>query len=128
MKIYSHSRLSTFEQCPLKFKLKYIDKLKPEIERSIEAHLGGVVHEVLEWLYTEVKNKKLPSLDHIIKIYAEKWQETFTPEILIVKQNKTIQDYFNKGVQFLIDYYTKNKPFDDNTLETEKKIVFNRRW
>lgn len=122
MKIYSHSRLSTFEQCPLKFKLKYIDKLKPEIERSIEAHLGGVVHEVLEWLYTEVKNKKLPSLDHIIKIYAEKWQETFTPEILIVKQNKTIQDYFNKGVQFLIDYYTKNKPFDDNTLETEKKI------
>ena len=34
--IYSHSRLSAFEQCPLKFRFRYIDHLKPEIEQTIE--------------------------------------------------------------------------------------------
>ena len=45
MTIYSHSRLSTFEQCPKKFKYKYLDKLKPEIEKTIETHLGSAVHK-----------------------------------------------------------------------------------
>ena len=51
MVIYSHSRLSTFEQCPFKFKLRYIDKIIPEIENTIESFLGGIVHETLEWIY-----------------------------------------------------------------------------
>ena len=37
---YSHSRLSTFEQCPLRFKYQYIDKIKRE-EDSIEAFMGN---------------------------------------------------------------------------------------
>jgi len=35
-----------------------------------------------------------------------------------------IEDYFNKGIQFLIDYYTRHKPFDDNTIAVEKEILF----
>ena len=125
MEIYSHSRLSAFEQCPLKFKYKYIDKIIPEIEKSIEAHLGSITHETLEWLYTEVKNNSLPTIDQIIVYYSTKWEENYKPEILIVKKQFTTKDYFNKGIQFLLDYYTKHKPFDDNTLEIEKKIIFN---
>ena len=30
MPVYSHSRLSTFEQCPLKFKFRYIDYVEPD--------------------------------------------------------------------------------------------------
>ena len=26
------------------------------------------------------------------------------------------------GITFILDYYTKHRPFEDNTLETEKKI------
>ena len=37
----------------------------------------------------------------------------------------TVNDYFNKGIQFLINYYIKHKPFDDNTIAIEKGIVFN---
>ena len=46
--IYSHSRLSTFEQCPYKFKLKYIDNIESEIPQTVEAFLGSRVHETLE--------------------------------------------------------------------------------
>jgi len=55
MAIYSHSKLSTFEKCPLKFKFRYIDKIIPEIQKSIESHLGSSVHDALEWLYIQVK-------------------------------------------------------------------------
>lgn len=121
-KIYSHSRLSTFEQCPFKFKLRYIDEIIPESETTIEAHLGSVIHEVLENLYLQVKLKKIPTIDFLVSNYSEIWERNFTPKIKLIKKNFTIQDYFNKGIKFIIDYYLKHKPFDDGTLEVEKKI------
>ena len=36
MTVYSHSRLSTFEQCPYKYKLQYIDKVETEVAESCE--------------------------------------------------------------------------------------------
>ncbi len=125
MTIYSHSRLSTFEQCPFKFKLKYIDKLKPDIEKTIESHLGSAVHETLEWVYNTIKQtKKFITISEIITYYAVKWQDEFSDEILIVKKELTAKDYFNKGVKFLVDYYNKYSPFKDGTVECEKKIIF----
>ena len=123
MVIYSHSRLSTFEQCPFKFKLRYIDKIVPEIENTIESFLGGIVHAVLEWIYIEAIDGKPHSIDDMIVYYAEEWQKEYTPEIRIVRKNLTAKDYFNKGVKFLLDYYGKHSPFKDGTLEVEKKII-----
>ena len=120
---YSHSRLSTFEQCKLKYKFRYIDKIKPEIEKTIEAYLGEIVHETLEWLYTKVLKNQIPTLDNTITFFSEKWQEKYIPEILIVRKELTEKDYFNKGVQFILDYYSRHHPFEDNTLEIEKKII-----
>jgi putative RecB family exonuclease len=122
MAIYSHSKLSTFEQCKLRFKLRYIDKIKPDIEKSIEAHLGTCVHDALEWLYNEVLDQKLPSLDDSIKKYTDRWEEDYKENFIIVKKQFKAEDYFNKGVKFIIDYYLKHQPFKDGTLELEKKI------
>ncbi len=121
--IYSHSRLSTFEQCPFRYKLRYIDKIKPLIEKTIEAHLGSAVHDTLEWIYNQVKEKKLPTIDEVINYYAVKWQDSYSKDTLIVKKQLTQKDYFNKGVQFLVDYYTKHQPFEDGTISTEERIV-----
>jgi len=125
MPTYSHSRLSTFEQCRLKYKYRYIDKIKPEIEKTIESLLGSIVHEVLEYLYEEIKKEKIPSMDDILIIYINKWKEGYNEKIVIVKNNLSEKDYFNKGINFLVTYYTRHRPFDDNTLETEKRIDVN---
>ena len=122
MVVYSHSRLSSFEQCPFKFKLRYIDKIIPEVEMSIEAHLGGCVHDALEWLYGEAKEGRVPTLDELIVNYSRCWEETFSPDFVIVRKHFDAKHYFNQGVKFLIDYYTTHQPFDDGTLELEKKI------
>jgi putative RecB family exonuclease len=122
MAIYSYSRLETFEKCKLKFKYRYIDNIIPEIPKSIEAHLGTIVHETLEWFYTQTMASIIPSMDDVILHYSEKWTEQYVPEILIVNRYMTEKDYFNKGMNFLIDYYYKHQPFKEKTIATEKKI------
>ncbi|PIO00988.1 hypothetical protein COT60_02845 [Candidatus Pacearchaeota archaeon CG09_land_8_20_14_0_10_30_9] len=124
MTLYSHSRLQSFEQCKYKYKLKYLNKIPPPIKKSVESHLGECVHDALEWFYQKVINGKVPELDELIEKYSSSWSEKDDEKMLIVK-NLPKQDYFNKGVKFLIDYYIKNKPFNDGTLETEKKIWIN---
>lgn len=124
-KIFSHSRLNAFEQCKLKYKFRYVDGIIPEIEKTIESHLGSVVHKTLEWLYRQVKNKKIPTIDEVIMEYKSSWDDDYEDEIPIVKKNLGAEDYFNKGVKFLIDYYLEHEPFDDNTLEVEEEIIIN---
>lgn len=121
MPVYSHSKLSTFEQCPLKFKFKYIDYLESDFKETIESFLGKQVHKVLEWTYNQEKSLEL---DDIIKYFIESWNNNFTPDIKIVKP-LPIDHYFNKGIKFLINYFLKNSPFKDNTIATEKKILIN---
>jgi putative RecB family exonuclease len=123
MEIYSYSKLSTFEQCPLKFKFRYIEKLEPDIKQTIEGFLGNKVHEALEWIYNNL-NKEI-KLDDLIRVYIESWNKDYSSEIKIVNQEFDAEYYFNKGIQFLINYFIKNSPFLDNTIATEKKILIN---
>ncbi len=44
---YSFSKISLFEQCPLKFKFNYIDKLGI-FQKSLATERGSYIHELLE--------------------------------------------------------------------------------
>ncbi len=122
MTIYSYSRLSTYEQCPLKFRFKYIDKLKPEIKQFIEGFLGNQIHNTLEWLYHQIKQDNIPDLDGLIEFYASNWKANHTEEIKIIK-DFPLEYYFNQGIKFLIAYYLRNHPFQDNTIAIEKQVL-----
>lgn len=125
MATYSHSKLETFEKCKLKFKYRYIDKIIPEIQKTIEAQLGTCVHAALEWLYNQVLEGKTPQITEVIEYYSENWLGSYSPEVVIVNKNMEVGDYFSKGVEFLLSYYKKHQPFKDNTIATEKKIEIN---
>ncbi len=45
---YSPSRLKTFENCPLSFKLKYLDKIEIEQKVRFDAQFGSFIHKFLE--------------------------------------------------------------------------------
>ena len=122
MVIYSHSKIKTFEQCPLRYKYKYLDKI-PEPKETIEAYLGKVVHSVLEWLYTKLKEKSVPNIDELINYYLLVWEKNYSDDLLIVRKEFSHKYYFEKGVEYLLSYYRNNFPFDKNTLELEKKIL-----
>ncbi len=120
-KIYSHSRLWLYESCPEFYKLRYIDKKVPSMQTHISLFLGTVVHEALEWLYHQVKYHSI-EIDEVIEYFTERWTKQFGENIRI--ENGDEIDAYNKGVRFLTDYYTKNKPFKQNVLAVEHKVLF----
>ena len=89
MTVYSHSRLSCFEQCPLKYRLSYIDKIEAKLEETIEAFLGTIVHETLEALYRDIQNQKQNSLEELIEVYDNKWDKSWQESIQIIKKRYT---------------------------------------
>lgn len=122
---YSHSQLQTFEDCPQKYKFKYLDKIEKPEEESIEAFVGSRVHDVLEKLYKDLLRCKLNSLDELLAFYRDGWEKNWAPTIKIVNKQWTPQNYFEYGVKCIRNYYERYKPFDQSqTIDTEARIVF----
>lgn len=123
MPVYSHSRLSTFEKCPLKYRYRYIDKIKRDTQ-GIEAFLGIRVHETLEKLYRDVGMERIPSLDELLSFYRERWEAGYSDRIAIVKIEYGPGHYRSIGERCLIDYYDRYAPFDqERTLGLEERIT-----
>ncbi len=112
MALYSYSRLSTFEQCRLKFRFQYIDKVRTEIETTVEAFLGSMVHRVLERLYKDVRFQKIPGLQELIDFFHKEWDENWNDGILVVRKEYTAENFRKMGVRFITDFYSRYKPFD----------------
>ncbi|MAG45626.1 MAG: hypothetical protein CMH63_02535 [Nanoarchaeota archaeon] len=118
---YSNSKLDTFDQCKLKYKYRYIDKIPVEIETTIEAFMGSMVHDTLEFLYKQLQENKLPTLKDLLEFHNKKWEENYSTNILIVKNNPS-DFYKDKGSKFIINYYYKHYPFNQSrtlALETQ---------
>jgi len=128
MTTYSHSRITTFENCPYAYKLRYIDKKKPEIKNTIEAFMGSMVHESLEHLYKLKKFKKRIAKSSIIKFYRDIWKKNYSNDILIVKASEGLKEnnYRKMGEKFISDYFDRMKPFEQMTilgLETTDRMT-----
>lgn len=121
--VYSHSKLSLYEQCPEAYKVKYIDRTFPELPSSIHAFLGSAVHDALEHLYDKLMGGKVLELDEVIENFAKNWHDQYSLDIRVPVGDR-VEDYFNKGVKFLVSYYQSNLPFSKNTVDLEKKIFF----
>ena len=116
MATYSHSRISTFENCPYQYKLKYINRKKPEVPTTIEAFMGSMVHEALEDLYKKKKFKKRVAKASLIKFYRDLWEKNYSDDILVVKDGLNADNYRKMGEKFLSDYYDRMKPFEQMTI------------
>ncbi|MFH1211740.1 MAG: PD-(D/E)XK nuclease family protein [Candidatus Woesearchaeota archaeon] len=121
----SNSKLSCFEQCPLKFKFNYIDHIETEIEETVEAFLGSRVHEALEKLYKDLKFLKLNSLQELLAFYNEEWKKSWNDGIVIVRSEYDSENYRKMGEKYISDYYNRYKPFNDSRtvgLETQSFV------
>ena len=123
-RIYSHSQLSTYEQCPLKYKLCYRDKIKRDVE-GVEAFLGSTVHEALKKCYDHVRLARLATLEELLDSYDNLWQQNWHDEIIITRKDVTADDYRALGRKMIETYYRRHAPFNqDITIGTEMRIRF----
>lgn len=122
MPIYSHSRLGSFENCRLKYKFNYIDRIRKE-EQGVEAFMGKRFHDVMEKLYAELKFK-VANLDELKDLYNDLWKKNWSENVLIVRKDRTQADYKKIGMKAIEDYYKRHYPFEEGRmLGIEKRIV-----
>lgn len=125
-KLFSHSKINTYLQCPRKYKLQYIDKIKiPEGAQSIEGLMGSCVHEALKQLYQDLEFSKLLTFEEIKKLYLAQWDTNLNNQIIIPKQGLSSENFRDSGLSMLRQYYHHYAPFDQSkTIALEKKIQF----
>ncbi len=122
MPVYSHSRLSSYEKCPLQYRFRYLDKIKRDTQ-GIEAFMGNRVHGVLEKLYRDLLMAKRPSLDELTALYQRSWKESFSERVTIVKTEYSADHYRQVGERCVVDYYRHYEPFDQaTTLGIEERV------
>ena len=112
MPTFSHSRIGSFENCPLQYKFNYLDRIKVEQEDTVETFLGSWVHNTLEKLYKDLKFEKLNSLKELIAYFNKQWKENWNSTIKINRKEYTQENYRNRGVRAITAYYDHYKPFD----------------
>jgi RecB family exonuclease len=81
---FSFSRVKTFHQCPARYRYRYLKGLKERF-RSVESYLGSVVHDVLEWLYSERERSAVPSLAAALTRLDEVWADGLNEDIVVVR-------------------------------------------
>ncbi len=124
MPVYSYSKLSTFDTCPLQYKLRYIDRIQRETE-NIEAFMGSQVHDTLRKLYKDLMFTKQNTLTDLIEYYEEQWSRKWHPQVRIVKKEYTVEHYKEMGRRCIKNYYESHHPFDDSlTIGLEKELRF----
>ena len=124
MPVYSHSQLETFENCALKFKYRYIDKIEKK-EQGIEAFVGSRVHETLRKLYDGLLAQRLATIQELLDFYRQQWKKTWGPQVKIVRRGETAENYCQHGPLCIRNYYRANHPFDQSeTLSTEEHLRF----
>ena len=144
MEKFSYSRINTYNQCPQKYKIQYIDKIYSS-NNSIEAFMGKSVHDVLEKIYS-IKNLKnqFISFDSLMEMYSDYWNKEWDNNVCISKfkynqikndksilfNNKSIEQIYYKkmfedGKRCLSNYYKKFNDsgyFRQNVLAVEYKF------
>ena len=124
MPVYSHSRLSAFENCPLQYRYRYIDKIKREVE-GIEAFVGKLAHEVLQALYSDLVRARSAGAGAYKEMFRALWRERLTPKVRIVREEMTAEDYGALGERCVETYYNRNHPFDSGeVVGCETRVEF----
>src|SRR6185369_12660445 len=83
MPTYSNSRLSAYENCPMQYRLRYVDQVVIPPRESIEAYLGKRVHEALEFLYQRIEGGYKPTLAEVHAHFREAWDREWNETIHI---------------------------------------------
>lgn len=132
---YSYSKLDTYQQCPFKFKLKYIDG-NYAYSDSISTTLGTAIHACEEQIAMAIKNNQ--PIDYIklknqliIKMFEI--QSKYPADFLeLDKSNRTyaekIYDYLQTGIYKLEQFMKDHPTYTITGIEQPFKITYQNRY
>lgn len=98
---FSYSKLALYEECPLKYKFKYVDRIKEEPKTYFS--FGHSIHHALEFLYA-VKAPPFPAAGSVLEEFKRDWNLKSYLEKGYRDPAKADEDY-QKGIEMLSAYY-----------------------
>ena len=99
---FSYSRISLFDSCAKSYEYRYIQRIPEELV-TIEQLVGKAIHGSLEWLYAPGDEKRTSA--EVCAKYDELWRASNPGGALLVKKERSHQDYFDEGLQMVRDYH-----------------------
>ena len=112
----SFSKLSTFQVCPLSYKLKYIQETFGELEPK-DMFLGRILHETLAWMYGAMSG--CPSRRSVIQWFTRRLTESAPASL----SPDALEAVFRMGEHALVFHYDvvfqSEKP---RTIAVEKLV------
>lgn len=110
----SYSQIEWFLRCPYVYKCLFIDKER--IPKNKEAAFGGILHEVMEYIY---KNKPfIPTLTESLQFYEKQWQSGNLFPLFTNEEQENV--YFKEGLSIIKDYYGQNNIEETDVLSVER--------
>jgi ATP-dependent helicase/DNAse subunit B len=120
---YSYSQINTYKSCPERYKIAYLDRTRKSDE-SIEAFMGKVVHEVVEWVFKERINR-FTSFDKLTAKYDDLWLNAWHDKIYIADPRVTTDHIYTIGLRCLGNFCNTYGPmFNVPVYATELKLEF----
>ncbi len=110
----SYSALTTYQQCPLKFKFQEIDRIR--VPKGLETVFGATVHSCLKFMFEHTP--LYPTLDEVIDKFRTLWQNKEITEI----NEEEDKAYYEDGISILKNFYRANQPWNFNALELESRF------
>ena len=106
----SYSALSAFNQCPLKYKWQYIERIK--VPPTPDQFFGILIHEILEEM---LKNDPVvPPVEKILASYKNQWNpRPFKGEI-------SEKEFYDEGIRIIKDFHSSHTPGLTTIYSTEK--------
>lgn len=127
---YSHSQLKTFEECALRFRYKYIDKIpEPAAAPSPAMERGTIVHDTLELLYKKIQNSGLVMTREELHTHIETKMIAFRDRYNAVSELPLSAEIYADELDIsksMIDrYYDSYYPFNQTKINwLEQNINF----
>jgi len=108
--VYSHSRLGSYENCPLAYKYRYIDRIRTGWQ-SIEAFMGKCAHEVLEALYGDIESARKDGPEPWVEKFDAIWNSKLTSDVHVVRPDLDPEYYRELGAACVKGYWERHHPF-----------------
>lgn len=110
----SYSQISTFQICPLHYKLQYILKVPTPPKAALS--FGSSIHDTLRDIYVSVKAGEKPTKKLVKDLLKENWIEEGYDSKKHEKEN------YQRGEEILLEYLKKE--FDEKNLPVVVEKMF----
>lgn len=128
MKTFSYSKISTYLQCPARYKFLYIDNYRKLEKPSPSLFVGGNIHSTLKKFF-DLDESKRNNYENLEKLFRKIWRNNFDRK-RVFKDKQEEEKYGKQALEMLRHFWNndflKKKPkFLEEEFKTEiaKNII-----